>query len=462
MKILVFLGPSLPLEQARALCDAIYLPPAGQADLLSAVIQHQPDIIALIDGVFGQSLSVWHKEILFALNRGVAVYGASSMGALRAVETAPFGATGFGEVYRMYEHGEIDGDDEVALAHGDASMGFVGLSLPMVNVRKTLARALDMGVIDVEEHDRAVAAIRAIFFPERTIDAIRVDPNLGLDLGERLARFLTDHYVDIKREDAAGLLRHLAALSAPPAVTTAPLTRSHLFETLYQRDRLVEHDGAKVRLATIAHQAALTAPDFSALNDAALNRGLVLVLAETLGVEVDATEIEAERERLKASLRLEDAPALDAWRRRNDLEQDELEAMVKRQALVRKMQHWLISRRYLERTTRLVLDELRLTGRYEAVAGEAARTEAIVANNFPDFQQAPGMDLDLIELLSSHMIHTACRLGVDFRVWLFEAGFKDVNDLRFELLRHRLAREHLAKVARSLDQMLAGALAHVD
>jgi hypothetical protein len=80
LKILIFLGPTMPLVEARQLCDAIYLPPAGQADLLSAVTLHRPDVIALIDGVFGQSLSLWHKEILYALEQGVAVYGASSHG----------------------------------------------------------------------------------------------------------------------------------------------------------------------------------------------------------------------------------------------------------------------------------------------------------------------------------------------------------------------------------------------
>lgn len=459
MKIVVFLGPSLPLAEARTLCDAIYLPPAGQADLLSAVTTHHPDAIALIDGVFGQSLSVWHKEILYALDRGIAVYGASSMGALRAIETAPYGTIGFGEVYRMFDSGEIDGDDEVALAHADATADYVGLSLPMVNVRTTFARARDQGRITPEEHDVAVHAARAIFFPERTAEA--VGDAVGGDLGARLREALDSHYVDVKRDDAAGLLRHLATLTEAPAIATEPLTRSHLFETLYQRDRLAEHDGAPVRLATIAHQAALTAPDFNALNDAALNRGLAVVLAEVLGVTVDDSEITAERARMRIRLGLDDDAALSDWARRTDLEPDDLADLVRRQALIRKTQHWLISRRYLERTTRLVLDELRLTGRYETVAREAARTEAIVTKNYPDFQQAPGLDLDVIDLMTQHIAHHPVRLDTDFREWLFEAGFKDINDLRFELLRHRMAREHLAGVAETLTRILSGTLAHV-
>ena len=113
MKICVFLGPTMAVEDAKGILpDAVYLPPAAQADILSAMTIHRPDVIALIDGVFGQSLSVWHKEILFALSRGVAVYGASSMGALRAAECHGFGMIPVGEVARQYIDGRLTGDDD--------------------------------------------------------------------------------------------------------------------------------------------------------------------------------------------------------------------------------------------------------------------------------------------------------------------------------------------------------------
>src|ERR1700722_7996310 len=132
MKAVVFLGPSLPLDEARAILPgAVYLPPAKQAHLLSAVGIHRPNVIGLIDGEFGQSLSVWHKEILFALSRGVAVYGASSMGALRAAETAAFGTRGIGRIFEMYASGELTDDDEVALSHGLDDAGYRKTSEPM-------------------------------------------------------------------------------------------------------------------------------------------------------------------------------------------------------------------------------------------------------------------------------------------------------------------------------------------
>ncbi|NER31958.1 MAG: hypothetical protein F6J89_31220, partial [Symploca sp. SIO1C4] len=122
-KIVIFLGPSLPRAEAREIVDAVYLPPAKQSDLISAVTTYKPDIIALIDGVFLSYPSVWHKEILYALQQGVAVYGASSMGALRAAETSDFGMVGVGAIYRMYASGELIDDDEVALIHGQEDTG---------------------------------------------------------------------------------------------------------------------------------------------------------------------------------------------------------------------------------------------------------------------------------------------------------------------------------------------------
>ena len=105
---------------------------------------HQPDEVTccgrwrcdlgrsrIVDGYFDTVPSVWHKEILVAMQRGVHVFGASSMGALRAAELHPFGMVGIGQVYEWYRDGTIDADDEVAVAHGPAEFAFaatVGLA----------------------------------------------------------------------------------------------------------------------------------------------------------------------------------------------------------------------------------------------------------------------------------------------------------------------------------------------
>ena len=139
--VVAFLGPTLSEDEARAVLDAEYMPPAGHGDVLRAALR-RPRVIAIVDGVFERTPAVWHKEILFALSEGIHVYGAASMGALRAAELDRFGMRGVGDVYRAYAEGVLEDDDEVAVAHTDAEHGFRALSDSMVDVRATLEKAV--------------------------------------------------------------------------------------------------------------------------------------------------------------------------------------------------------------------------------------------------------------------------------------------------------------------------------
>ena len=69
---------------------------------------------------------------------GVHVFGASSMGALRAAELHPFGMVGVGRVFEGYRAGVYEDDDEVAVVHASEEAGFAPLSEAMVNVRHAL------------------------------------------------------------------------------------------------------------------------------------------------------------------------------------------------------------------------------------------------------------------------------------------------------------------------------------
>ena len=104
--IIVFLGPSLPVTQAQALLPkATILPPARQGDLYRAARDRHPSTIALVDGIFATVPAVWHREILWAMTEArIRVFGAASMGALRAAELDVFGMVGFGKIYDLPYH----------------------------------------------------------------------------------------------------------------------------------------------------------------------------------------------------------------------------------------------------------------------------------------------------------------------------------------------------------------------
>lgn len=453
MKICVFLGPTMPVEAARAILpDAVYLPPVAQADVVSALTIHRPDVLALIDGVFGQSLAVWHKEILFALHTGVAVYGASSMGALRAVECAEYGMIGVGEVVRQYMDGTLTEDDEVALAHAGPEDGFMPLSEPMVNLRASLKAARDAGVIDAALHDRLVAAAKRVYFPERTRDRIWVEAGLTDDETARLESFLATGYVDLKRRDAEGLLRHLRGLTALPPIPQFPFNRTHFFEVLYERDRRVVHGDHEVPLSGIANHAALHRSDFAEINAAALGRVLALQLAELVGVTVDAQQVLDETRRFCYRRGIGSEQALADWKRRNDLTEAEFSSLMTELAVERAMRQWLIARRFMARTTRPVLDELRLRGLYEEVAEEAALAERVAELHFADFSRQPAVEMD--RLVLDHIEQTGCRMDTHYSAWAYEAGFKDPTDLRIDLVKARQVRDLFRRLAEEAEAAL--------
>ncbi|MFD1627792.1 TfuA-like protein [Azospirillum griseum] len=446
MKICVFLGPTMPVADARALLpDAVYLPPAAQADLLSAMTIHRPDAIALIDGVFGQSLSVWHKEILFALHNGVAVYGASSMGALRAAECQPYGMIPVGAVAADYAAGRLSGDDEVALAHAGAEDGYFPLSEPLVNLRASLAAARAAGVIDPALHDRIIAAAKARFFPERTRDRIWADAALTEAEAARLDAFLATNAVDQKRLDAEALLTHLRGLDSVPRPAPFAFNVSHYFEALYERDRRVAHDGHTVPLSDIASHAALHRPDFADINAAALGRLLIVQLAASVGVAADAGMIADELRRFCAARGLDGPEALADWARRNDLTEPEFADFIAELAVERAMRLWLVGRRYLTRTTKPVLNELRRRGIYEKTAADAALAQRVMELHFADASQQPNLTMD--ELILDHHTNSQGRIDGPLEAWALESGFKDALDLRIDLMRAKQVRDLFRQLA---------------
>jgi hypothetical protein len=211
-KIIVFLGPSLDLTAAEKILPAKYRPPAKRGDLLAAV-HDGATIIGLVDGVFHQESAVAHREILTAIKKGVRVVGASSMGALRAAEMDTLGMVGIGEIYRMYKSGELESDDEVALVF-DPSSG-LALSEPLINIRFTLKRAREEGIIDAAEHDALLASARSVFYPQRTYRTIVSQTNDTVDTKtqERFLVWVEKGQCDQKREDAVAALEYIRKIA---------------------------------------------------------------------------------------------------------------------------------------------------------------------------------------------------------------------------------------------------------
>ncbi|MDO9550052.1 MAG: TfuA-related McrA-glycine thioamidation protein [Methanoregula sp.] len=211
-KIIVFLGPSLDLESAEKILSAEYRPPAKRGDLMAAA-REGAAIIGLIDGVFHQESAVAHREILAAVKDGIRVVGSSSMGALRAAEMDTLGMVGIGEIYRMYKSGELISDDEVALVF-DPTSG-LSLSEPLINIRFTLQRARETGIINTAVYDALLASARSLFYPKRTYRAIVSGSGDAVDTAtrEQFLAWVETNACDQKRNDAIAALEYIREIA---------------------------------------------------------------------------------------------------------------------------------------------------------------------------------------------------------------------------------------------------------
>jgi hypothetical protein len=213
MKVVVFLGPSLSHQEAREILnEAEYRQPAGRGDVIRAA-NDGADAIGLIDGVFYQQAAVSHREILYAIKKGITVMGGSSMGALRASELDGYGMVGVGKIYNWYKEGAINSDDEVALVFNPETL--TPITEPLVNIRATLEGLLKRQAVDEEECEIILKAARAVPFQLRNFQRIvqrAITDGLDRGRGRIVLDGMMAERVDQKRLDAIEVLKKLKEL----------------------------------------------------------------------------------------------------------------------------------------------------------------------------------------------------------------------------------------------------------
>ncbi|MDF3024699.1 MAG: hypothetical protein K0R10_2060 [Alphaproteobacteria bacterium] len=187
--------------------------PVSEGDV-AQLVPCAPALIAIIDGFYETVPAVWHKEILYAMNAGIHVLGAASMGALRAAELTAFGMEGVGEIYRDYVSGVLEDDDEVAVVHAPAEVKYAALSDAMVNIRRTVAAAQAAGIITAENATLLLRIGKSLFYKNRNYQAI-LDTAFrqGIDDNQLIAfkTYLATHRIDQKRLDGLELVETVLA-----------------------------------------------------------------------------------------------------------------------------------------------------------------------------------------------------------------------------------------------------------
>jgi len=379
----VFVGPTLGRDEVAALIDAECRPPAAQGDVYRAALG-RPAAIGIIDGFFDGVPSVWHTEILWAMAEGLPVDGRASMGALRAAELCAFGMRGVGRIFEAYRDGALEDDDEVAVLHAPAELGFRPLSEPMVSIRATLDKAGAEAVLPADELAAVTRAAKLLNYRDRGWERILGVAGLSPDATEVLRNWLPEGRVDAKREDAVAMLRAMAAEEAEPA--PAP---GYSFEWTNVWNGLAARVGAELTAdadtsGLVLDELRLDRDLYEALGRRAALRRLALEEARRLDLDVERRDLLDEISRHRTRHGLHRRSDLTAWLVANGISEHHYEALTRESREI-----GLVASQAPKALARHILAELKWSGDY-ARLNRRARDKAEALAGSPSNGPGPG------------------------------------------------------------------------
>ena len=397
MNAYIFSGPTLSHHEIAAELDAICLPPASQGDIYRASLD-EPWALGLIDGYFERVPAVWHKEILWAMSRGIHVFGASSMGALRAAEMGAFGMVGVGEIFEAFRDGRLEDDDEVAVIHGNEETGYLNLSVAMVDIRATLLRAEHASLLSRDARCALERLMKSVHYSERNYPALIEQVRLLLPARDAGAfeAWLPAGRVSQKRLDALAMIRTMRdwlnrQVPAKPA--------EYHFEHTDVWDQVSRRSGRQLAAALpddvpqewLLDELRLDRDRFASALNGAFARALALEHAERQDVMVEVPLFRQTIDEFRREHELLDAESLKAWLNEQELDRDTFGALMQDEARVR----WA-RKLFGPDVGRRLVDQLRISGVYGQLARRArdkAQTLAERGQDNPSIGEAP-IDLD--------------------------------------------------------------------
>jgi hypothetical protein len=439
-KILVYLGPSLSLARARAILpDAIYHPPAKQGDIVTDVVNLSPNIIILIDGVFHENLSVWHKEIVYALQYpGVtAIYGAASIGALRAAELNWIGMVGIGQIYEWYRSGVTEDDSEVALTYATKEGPlYYPLSVPLVDIRAGVEHYKQ----EFPEQDVARSAqqffevMQATHYAERT-------QKLCEDTWDR-AHGISFPRIPQKEIDVIHVLNDFRQYKPEPEQQPTPENLSRFFTALHERDRRVKINGTEIPQQHIDGYVLLHNPEYERICWDSANQELALMLCDQLLVTVSIEEVERENIRFQQRSGIETPSDFSAFLSSNGWTRPEYDRLMIQNARVRKLQHANTVAKMYRRNSQQIIDYLRTHQAFDYWATQAVKAEKAIKESGVDDWLGVELERSSFELLDEHFEKEGLELKCNTEEYLLETGFSNLTELGVAVARITAGKEH--------------------
>ncbi|WP_338864281.1 TfuA-like protein [Myxococcus stipitatus] len=437
MRVFIFTGPTLRPEDARQELEAVYLPPVQQGDIYRATLE-KPVALGIIDGFFEHVPAVWHKEILWAMSEGIHVFGAASMGALRASELVSFGMEGVGAIFEDFHRGVLEDDDEVAVAHASEEDGWRPLSEAMVNLRATLSAAHAAGVVSDGTRAGLERLAKSLFYVERAWPTLLTrGAREGLPEVEltALKAWLPRGRVDAKRADAVAMLQTIRARieeGLAPKETRFPFQHTDAWEEARRR-------AGRQRLRPTGNPSEGVAPEAlldelrlrGGLKDArraSMARALAVEEARRLGRVPDAVELHVTEATLRQERQLT-PETFERWKAEQHV--DDPERLLRDESHVR----W-VETLFEPDVLRHLADHLRLTGQYGELLLRARDKEAVLEEaglSMPRLEDAgitePSLWAWYFEEHQGRMVPGALEQAAR------EEGFPDVASMRRAALR---------------------------
>jgi hypothetical protein len=428
----------------------VYLPPAAEGDVYR-VAQKKPQVIGIVDGYFQSVPAVRHKEILWAMARGIHVFGSASMGALRASELAPFGMEGVGKIFEFYRDGVLEDDDEVAIAHGPSKTGFLNVSEAMINIRQTLREAEKLRVISKKISGSLERIGKQLFYADRSyplICQLALERGLPQDQLDRLRRWLPHGKVDQKREDALCMLRLIrqrVLRGLKPKRVSYCFQHTVMWESAWRQGgklRFSPNDEPEViGLESLLDEFRLEGKAWQQQKRMALHRFFATREAERLGTRISWERRRKVEVAFRQERGLTDGLRLKRWMKDNDLSDYDFDTLMRDEALVR----WIddlaqfASRSYMP-------EQLRLSGSYPKLAARAEAKMRLLRSlrlTNPSLKSAGLSSNELLRWYFEKLLGRA--VPKNHRSYAYDMGFANPDAFRRALLReylYRRAKKH--------------------
>lgn len=370
-KIHLFLGPSIPETDIPNFEGRVLHGPAAQGDVYR-IIPSKPFAIGIIDGYFQHVPAVWHKEVLWALSSGVHVFGAGSMGALRALELEPWGMVGVGQIFEWFRDGIVEDDDEVAVTHGPVESGYRAASEAMVNVRATAEAARVQGVISKETEGAIIFTMKERYFPDRRWDE-KLLQQLKAEEADSFRAWISDknNRVDLKRRDAQLLVSRILELRAnrPGAKQVDwAFARTDAWEQVRRNVAAPSNGelGAQER-DEVLDEVRLNPEAYAQLRCRTNLRLARALFSQAEGLSPNKDQLRATLNQFMTSQGLTSEDEIRLWQNAQNINTAELEQLLKEQAQANCAEQFVASN-----PTRALLDTLKLEGTYAHWAAKAA------------------------------------------------------------------------------------------